>query len=362
MASVSRILCLSYPCRSACSCLGSLSPNSLSIDHGQSSFAILWYMQTVVGVLRGGPSKEHDVSLKTGAAIIANLPQERFVARDIYIDKSGQWHDRGKPVSPERILRQMDAVLIGLHGEYGEDGEVQKLLERFGVPYAGADQLASHLAMHKLLAKARAKEAGIATPDFKYVENKEASEEAVRDAIRSFHQPVIVKPIGWGSSIGVSIVGGYAPVLAAVQQLFAEGASSVLIEEYIRGNEATVGVVEGLRGEALYALPPIEIIPPGDDFFSYAAKYSGETREVCPGNFSRVNTEELQRLARAMHRSLGVRHYSRSDFIVAPTGIYYLETNTLPGLTNGSLLPKALSAVGVSMPEFLSHLVALARA
>lgn len=318
-------------------------------------------MQTVVGVLRGGPSREHEVSLKTGAAIIANLPPERFVARDIYIDKSGQWHDRGKVAAPERVLRQLDVVLIGLHGEYGEDGEVQKLLERFGVPYAGADQFASHLAMHKIMAKARALEAGIATPEFKYIENAEDAESAVHEVIRSFHQPVIVKPVGWGSSVGVAVVGGYAPVLSAVQQLFADGAQGVLIEEYIRGKEATVGVVENLRGETLYSLPPIEIIPPEGDFFSYDAKYSGETRELCPGNFSRVDTEELQRLARAMHRALGLRHYSRSDFIVTPAGIQYLETNTLPGLTAGSLLPKALSAVGVSMPEFLSHLVMLAR-
>lgn len=319
-------------------------------------------MQTVVGVLRGGPSKEHEVSLKTGATIIASLPPERFVVRDIYIDKSGQWHDRGKAVTPERVLRQLDVVLIGLHGEYGEDGQVQKLLERFGVPYAGADSFGSHLAMHKLMSKARAHEAGLRTPDFKHIESLEKSEAGVHDVIRAFHQPVVVKPIGWGSSIGVSIVGGYAPVLSAVQQLFADGASGVLVEEYIRGKEATVGVVDNLRGEALYSLPPIEIIPSQDDFFSYDAKYSGETRELCPGNFTRVETEELQTLARVIHRQLGLRHYSRTDFIVAPSGIYYLETNALPGLTAGSLVPKALAAVGISMPEFVTHLVTLARA
>lgn len=317
-------------------------------------------MQTVVGVLRGGPSREHEVSLKTGAAILANLPGERYLARDIYVDKHGQWHDRGRPISPERVLRQVDVVLIGLHGEYGEDGEVQKILERFGVPYAGADSFGSYLAMHKLMAKIRAKEAGLFTPEFRHIERSEDSEEAARDIIRSFHQPVVVKPIGWGSSVGVSIVGGYAPVFAAIHQLFLDGARSVLVEEHIQGKEATTGVVEGLRGEALYVLPSIEIIPPEDDFFSYDAKYSGETREVCPGNFSRVATEELQHAAKVMHRALGLRHYSRSDFIVAPKGIYYLETNTLPGLTPESLMPKSLAAVGIPFPEFLSHLVTLA--
>lgn len=317
-------------------------------------------MQTIVGVLRGGPSREHEVSLKSGAAILANLPEERFTARDIYIDKSGQWHDRGRPTAPERVLRQLDVVLIGLHGEYGEDGEVQKLLERFGVRYAGADSFGSYLAMHKLMAKMRAREAGLLTPEFRYIERAADGETIAHDIIRNFHQPVIVKPVGWGSSVGVSIVGGYAPLLAAVERLFAEGVPSILVEEYIRGREATAGVIEGLRGETLYALPVIEIIPPEGGFFSYDAKYSGQSREICPGNFSRVVTEDLRRAAKVMHRTLGLRHYSRSDFIVAPKGVYYLETNTLPGLTNESLLPKSLAAVGVSFPNFISHLVNLA--
>ena len=318
-------------------------------------------MQTIVGVLRGGPSREHEVSLKTGATMLANLPEEHFIVRDIYINKNGEWHDRGRPISPERVLRQVDVVLNGLHGEYGEDGEVQKLLEQFGVPYTGADSFGSYLAMHKLMSKIRAKEAGLLTPDFYYIERASDSETAAHAITRSFHQPVVVKPVSWGSSVGVSIVGGYAPVLAAIQQLFAEGAPNVLVEEYIRGKEAAVGIVEEMRGEKFYMLPTVEIIPADNEFFSYDAKYSGKTREVCPGNFSRVVTEELQRAAKVMHRALGLRHYSRSDFIVSPRGVYYLETNTLPGLTAESLLPKSLAAVGVSLHEFFSHLIDLAR-
>lgn len=317
-------------------------------------------MQTVVGVLRGGPSREHEISLRSGAAILANLPEERYLARDIYIDKKGVWHDRGRATTPERVLRQLDVALIGLHGEYGEDGEVQKILERFGVPYTGADSFGSYIAMHKVMAKARATEAGLLTPESVYIERAENIESGAHEAIRTFHQPVVVKPVGWGSSVGVSIVGGYAPVLAAIEKLFAEGAQSVLVEEYIRGREASAGVVEGLRGEKLYAFPSIEIIPPAGEFFNYTNKYDGSTREIVPGNFTRVVSEELQRAAKVMHRALGLRHYSRSDFIITPKGIYYLETNTLPGLTNGSLTPKALAAVGVSFRDFLSHLVNLA--
>lgn len=318
-------------------------------------------MQTIVGVLRGGPSRAHELSLKTGAAIIANLPEERFAARDIYIDKSGQWHDRGRPVAPERALRQIDVALVGLHGEYGESGEVQRLLGHLGIPYAGTDSFGSHLAMHKLMAKMRAKEAGLLTPEFRYVERAEDAGAAAREVIRTFHQPVIVKPVGWSSSIGVSVVGGYALLLGAVEQLFVGGAQGVLVEAYVRGREATVGVVEGLRGEALYVFPPVEVIPPeGDGFLSHEAKRASAARTACPGNSSRVANEELQRAARAMHRALGLRHYSRSDFIVAPKGIYYLETNALPELGQGSLWQRSLSAVGVAPQDFLSHLVNLA--
>lgn len=317
-------------------------------------------MQTIVGVLRGGPSREHEISLKSGAAILKHLPRDRFDARDIYIDKGGQWHDRGRPTAPDRVLRQLDVVLNGLHGEYGGDGEVQKLLERFGVPYAGADPLSSYLATHKVLAKARAVEAGLLTPAYRHAERASDSEAIAKEVIRSFMQPVVVKPIGWGSSVGVSIVGGYAEVLKAIKSLFDSGAASVLVEERIKGREATVGVIEGFRGESLYALPTTEIILPAGGFFSYDSKNSGAVREVTPGTFSRVVTEELRRAAKVIHRALGLRHYSRSDFIVTPKGIYYLETNTLPSLTDTSLMPRSMAAVGIHFPAFLTHLVDLA--
>lgn len=319
-------------------------------------------MQTIVGVLRGGPSREHEVSLRTGAAILANLPEERYLARDIYIDRQGVWHDRGRPIEPNRLLPSLDVVIVALHGKFGHDGEVQRLLEKFGVSYTGADPWSSFLSSHKVMAKAKAIEAGLLTPAFHFIERVENSETGAHTVIRNFHQPVVVKPVNSGSSVGVSIVGGYAPVYEAVRRLFEEGESGVLIEELIRGREATVGVVEGLRGEALYSLPPVEIIPPNGEFFNYTNKYNGTTREIVPGNFSRVVSEELQRAAKVMHRVLGLRHYSRSDFIITPKGIYFLETNNnaAVGLTSESLLPKSLVAVGVSFRDFLSHLVNLA--
>ncbi|KND51875.1 MAG: D-alanine-D-alanine ligase [Parcubacteria bacterium C7867-001] len=315
---------------------------------------------TVVGVLRGGPSREHEVSLKTGHAILSNLDMDRFTPRDIYIDKAGLWHERGVPTTPDRVLRNVDVVVLGLHGEYGEDGEVQKLLERYGIPYTGSDSFSSYLAMHKFLAKERVTERGILSARSQLIEPSADIAAIVAEINRTFPQPVVVKPVKWGSSVGVSFTHGYQPLLEAVQKLLDEGAGGVLVEERIKGTEATVGVIENFRDEVLYALPPVEIIPPDADFFSYDAKYSGATREICPARFPKKVTDELIRLAREAHESLGLRHYSRSDFIVSPRGIYYLETNTLPGLTTESLMPKSLAAVGVSYPDFLSHLVDLA--
>jgi D-alanine-D-alanine ligase len=259
------------------------------------------------------------------------------------------------------VLHSIDVALLGLHGEYGEDGEVQRLLERAGVPYAGSDSFGSFLAMHKVLAKEKAKEIGLMTPEYRLLELGGDLDTFTHDVVRAFHQPVIVKPVRSGSSVGVSIVGGYAPVYRTIENLRTHGLGGVLIEELIRGREATVGVVEDLRGEALYALPTVEIIPPERaGFFSAEVKYTGETQEICPGNFSRVVTEDLQNAAKRIHKALGLRHYSRSDFMVTPKGIYYLETNTLPGMTEESLFPKSLQAIGVSLSDFLVHLVNLA--
>ncbi len=316
---------------------------------------------TVVGVLRGGPSREHEVSLRTGHAVITALPRERFTVRDIYIDGEGVWHERGLATSASRVLPTIDVAIVALHGEYGEDGQVQKLLEQYGTPYTGSDPFTSFVGMHKVLTKERARSLGIMVPRSVFIEDGVDAASAVHEIIRTYPQPVIVKPARWGSSVGVTAPAGYQPVHQAVTGLLAENSGGALVEEMVRGTEATVGVVEGMRGEALYALPPVEIIPSSQNpFFTHDAKYIGSTQELAPGRFSKEIAAELEDLAKRMHRELGMRHYSLSDFIVSPKGIYYLETNSLPGLTTESLMPKALDSVGISLTHFLEHILALA--
>lgn len=300
---------------------------------------------TIVGVLRGGPSREHEVSLATGHAVLQALPRERYTVRDIYIDREGVWHERGLATSPASVLPTIDVAIIALHGEYGEDGQVQKMLEQYGTPYTGSDPFASFVGMHKVLTKERARSLGINVPRSVFIEDEANAASAVHEIIRTYPQPVIVKPARWGSSVGVTAPAGYQPVHQAVTGLLKENAGGALVEERVRGTEATVGVVEHLRGEELYALPPVEIIA---------------SSHVTPGRFPKAIAAELEELAKRMHRELGMRHYSRSDFIVSPKGIYYLETNSLPGLTTESLMPKALDSVGISLTHFLEHILGLA--
>ncbi len=314
-----------------------------------------------VAVLRGGPSSEYDVSLATGATVLEHLPSERYQLIDILIDRAGVWHKNGVPVDPARILSRTDAVWNALHGEWGEDGGVQHLLDSFRVPYNGARTFASAVAMNKDLTKKFLKSSGIKTPYYKVLRRGEQNQQSLQEIWRAIPQPSVVKPLAAGSSVGVSIVRNFDELPEALTRAFRYG-DRVLIEEYISGREATCGVVEGWRGEEVYALFPIEIVPSGEaGFFDYQAKYLDDTNCICPGRFSEEEKKEIQAAARLAHTTLNLRHYSRSDFIVSPTrGIYFLEVNTLPGLTSHSLVPKSLAAAGSTISEFLEHVLTLA--
>ncbi|MDE2079436.1 MAG: D-alanine--D-alanine ligase [Patescibacteria group bacterium] len=315
-----------------------------------------------VGVLRGGPSSEHDISLLSGANVLKRLEEsEKYRPVEIFIDKQGTWHVRGVPMSPERALAGIDVVFNALHGQYGEDGTVQKVLERHGVPYTGSGPFASALAMNKRLAKEELKKRGAKTPAYTTLKVSADLEREAMEAFKKFSPPVVVKPAAAGSSVGVTLAKTFAEFWEGVKKAF-EHSTEVIVEEYIKGKEATAGVVEGLRGEKIYSLLPIEIIPPPKKFFDREVKYNGETLERVPGNFTKEESAELERLAALAHEALGLRHYSRSDFIVSPRGIYFLESNTLPGITAESLLPKSLAAAGISQEDFFDHLLQTAMA
>ena len=311
-----------------------------------------------IAVLRGGPSSEYDVSLKTGAEILSNLSDDKFDLSDVCIDRGGDWYCRGVKVKPAEVFSEVDVVVNAMHGEYGEDGKVQRILDTFGVPYTGSQAIPSAMAMNKMLAKEEFKKVGIKIP-IDIVLNK--SDYNVAEIFKTFPIPAIVKPVSAGSSLGIGLARTAIELEKAILDAF-EISDKILVEEYIEGREATCGVVDGFRGQDVYTLLPVEIRPKSENsFFDFDAKYGGESEEICPGNFTSEEKEKMQRLARQAHEVLGLRHYSRSDFIISPRrGIYLLETNSLPGLTANSLLPVSLKAIGCSLEEFLEHLIGLA--
>jgi D-alanine-D-alanine ligase len=314
-----------------------------------------------VGVMRGGPSSEYEVSLNTGASVLKHLPADKYLARDILIDKNGAWHLDGLPTDVATIANSVDVVFNALHGEFGEDGQVQKMLDQFSLPYTGSGHFASALGMNKTLAKAKFKAAGLRTPVGLEIRRGQDLKQQAQQIFYKISPPWIIKPVDKGSSVGLALARSVTELEKALEACL-ELAEIALVEEYIKGKEATCGVVEGLRGQAIYPLFPTEIRKPAEQLVDYQAKYSGETEEICPGLFTETEKRELERQAILAHQVLGLAHYSRSDFIITPRGIYILETNSLPGLTENSLLPKALKAGGVSYPDFLEHLLNLARA
>lgn len=312
-----------------------------------------------VAILRGGPSDEYEVSLNTGAGVIQALAETSYTIEDIIITKKSEWLKNGMVMDPQRALAATDVVFIALHGAYGEDGTVQRLLDRFSIPYTGSKAYASSLAMNKMLTKEHLRSSGIKMAPHMQVTKASASNMSrIVDTITTLFGPeYVVKPMAGGSSIGTQMADSPTSLLQAIEKVF-ETYDDVLVEQRIRGREATCGVVENFRNQRVYRLPSIEIVPPPtSDYFAADIKYTGETEEICPGRFSGEVKRKLEDHAHTVHTSLGLSQYSRADFIVADDGIYFLEVNTLPGLTENSLVPKALAAVGCSYKDFIDHLL-----
>ena len=230
-----------------------------------------------------------------------------------------------------------DVVFLGLHGACGEDGRIQAALELMGIPYTGSGYLGSALAMDKDLAKQLAAAAGVRTPKWRivYYDQADTLMQAAEIGL-----PCVVKPVDSGSSIGVAIAHTQDELSDALELNRPLG--RCIVEQYVKGREIDVGVL-GDR-----SLPSIEIIPK-QGFYDYKNKYqAGATVEICPSPIEAGIEAELERVALKVHRLLGLKGYSRSDYMVDEHGdVYFLEINTLPGMTPTSLLPQEAAAVGI---------------
>ncbi len=265
---------------------------------------------------------------------------------------------------------EFDTIAIVLHGANGEDGRLQGALELAGLPFTGSGSAASALAMDKPRCQAYLKARGLAVPEFLAVDRASLIDPATTiQILDTIGIPCVVKPAGAGSSVGVTIVTSEDALGGALRAAFEFG-ETVMIERYIRGREFTCAVLEasdlGAGEPAAWvpqALPIIEIFPPEGRFFDYDAKYTpGESREVCPAQIDDALAETIGRLAIATHRAVGCRGFSRVDFIYPEADDenrdpLILEINTIPGMTETSLVPQSAAAAGIGFPELMDIII-----
>lgn len=332
-------------------------------------------------VLAGGLSPERNVSLSSGAMVCQALRDRGHQAAlmDIFYGLDGALNGENLYVAPipdayKRVAREApdlgklrasregpsaigdgvwemcakaDVVFLALHGACGEDGRIQAALDLMGVPYTGSGYLSSAIAMDKDLTK-RLVSGKVMTPRW---ETAAVTEENIEEIMERTKLPVVVKPIASGSSVGVYIAKNKAALQRALEESLKLGGLTV-IEEYIRGREISVAVLEG------QALPAIEIIPK-EGFYDYANKYQpGATNEVCPARIPASWEKAVGDAALTVFRTIGLSVYARADFIVTPDGSpYFLEINTLPGMTPTSLVPQEAAAAGIDYGKLCEAII-----
>jgi D-alanine-D-alanine ligase len=330
-----------------------------------------------IAVLHGGPSTEHDISVWSSRGVLQTLRDRGHDAQPVYVDRAGFWHfgeavgDDSTPALPllaamDRLKElQIDVAFMGFHGTYGEDGKVQAVLDLSGIRYTGSGVTASAAAMDKPLARRVFAGAGLPVAEAREVATStvrtaEAADIVARGLVATLGLPVVVKVPAGGSSVGIEIPRDLTSLSDALVRLSA-GVESLLCEQYVAGTELTAGILEGPDGVP-QMLPIVEIVPVSAAFFDYEAKYQdGATREICPARIPDDVARQVAELGRAAHIALGCRGVSRTDVIVRTDGKpFLLETNTLPGLTPASLLPKAASTAGLAYGELLERIVAAA--
>lgn len=302
-------------------------------------------MKTRVTVLLGGRSREREVSLRTGKAVVGALTARGYDVTPV---------DPGPTIVEDLDRAAPDAVFISLHGRYGEDGSIQGLLEVLGIPYVGSGVLASAAAWDKVFSKRLFQATGLPTPRFVAADRRtwEADRAAFAREAAGLRFPLVVKPAEEGSSLGMSTVERPAELEAAVLASLTHG-GRVLAEEFVAGKELTVGIV----GNDATALPPIEIRPKSGRY-DYQSKYTvGATEYLIPAEVPERAIREAQDLALAAHRALGCRGMSRVDLMLGAEGFEILEVNTIPGMTETSLLPKAAAAAGIPFPDLCERLL-----
>ncbi|PQP84260.1 D-alanine--D-alanine ligase [Paenibacillus sp. PCH8] len=292
-----------------------------------------------VGVIMGGTSSERDISLLTGQEMIANLDGSKYEVVPIELNSKRDLIDKSAGI---------DVALLALHGKYGEDGTVQGTLESLGIPYTGCGVLASSVCMDKDMSKQLIRHAGVLTGDWLQVSHME---ELSSIAVQQLTYPVVVKPNSGGSSIGTRIVHEPSSLPPAVKAALAWD-DTVLIEQYIDGEEITCAILDG-------KMLPVISIRSNAAFFDYSSKYDDNGAEEQVVQLPADLYQRVEAAALACYKVLKCSVYARVDILIREGMPYVLEVNTLPGLTRNSLLPKSAAAAGISFAELLDTLIEL---
>ncbi len=309
---------------------------------------------STVAVLQGGRSLERQVSLKSGARVEDAL--QRLGHTAVAIDVGSDLVARLTELRP-------DAVFVALHGRDGEDGTIQELLEVLGLPYTGSGVAACIRCWDKVLAKHLLRDAGIPTPDFHAFGETAFRELGAAQALPAIGQqldfPLVVKPAAQGSALGIKFARSAADVPAALVSAFSYD-RKVLLERYVRGRDLAVSIVE--EDGAARALPIVEAVPNEKDFYDFEARYEiGRTRFVCPAELPDGVAERVQELAVEAYRALGCTGFARVDLMLGEDGEpFVLEANSVPGLTETSLLPQAADAAGIGFDQLVERILAMA--
>jgi D-alanine-D-alanine ligase len=297
-----------------------------------------------IAVLCGGQSSEHEISLASGEHVFEALDRDKFNPDLVIWERSDT-----PPLSMERF-KCFDVVFIAMHGPFGEDGTVQAFLERGGVSYTGSGVSASRLGMDKVASKLIFQTTGVPTPDYRVVRE-------IRQGLGASGEvgfPCVIKPSAQGSSVGVSIVRREKDFAKAFDKAVRFDGRAI-IERYIRGREFSCGVL-GNRNPV--ALPLVEVAPK-TRFFSYEAKYNpGMVEEVVPAQLGKGIASKMQQLAIRVYQTLGCRGFGRVDMILSENkNPYILEMNTIPGMTEESLLPKEAMAAGIGFSHLVERII-----
>ncbi|MGE6226569.1 D-alanine--D-alanine ligase [Paenibacillus chitinolyticus] len=294
-----------------------------------------------IGVIMGGISSEREVSLQTGQEMIRHLDRSRYEVVPIVIDRRADLITQAQQAG-------IDFALLALHGQYGEDGTVQGALETLGIPYTGSGVLASSLCMNKQLSKKLLKTVGVHTPEGLCWQGMDDYEP---QAVKQLGYPVIVKPNMGGSSIGIQLVHNEKELMTAVQKAGSFN-QAILIEPYIKGTELTCSIVDG------EVLPIIGIRSAHSEWFDYKAKYEPGGAEEKVIQLPQATRQRVHETALASYRLLQCKVYARVDMILREGIPYVLEVNTLPGMTENSLLPKSAAASGMTFTQLLDRIIA----